>query len=377
MPWRERTIMSEKREFVMLASQQNANIRALSRRFGVSPTTAYELLRRYRTSGENGLRERSRRPFSSPSRTDEELVRVILQIRDETHWGARKIARRVRDLGLGAVHHSTVHSILQRHDRVDRMASEAHQAFQRFEHERANDLWQMDFKGWFRTGAGPCHPLTIVDDHSRFALCLRACADQTTSTVEQQLRSVFEHYGLPWRMTMDNGSPWGDDGTRRLTKLTALLVRLGIRVSHSRPYHPQTQGKDERFHRTLNDELLRWTSFRDLNETQRQFDRWRNRYNLERPHEALGMDAPVRHYQPSLRSMPLTLPAIEYESDASVRRVDIAGYIKFRGRKILVGRGCSGLPVAVRPTLRDGAFDVFFCHHRVVQIDLHHVTNDD
>jgi transposase InsO family protein len=377
MPWMERTTMSEKREFVRLASQAGANIRALCRSFGVSPTTAYELLRRYRTSGENGLRERSRRPFSSPSATDEKLVRVILAIREETHWGARKIARRMRDLGHTPVPHaSTVHSVLKRNGCIDAQRSEQHSAWRRFEHELPNDLWQMDFKGWFKTATGLCHPLTIVDDHSRYALCLRACADQTGTTVEAQLRRVFERYGLPWRMTMDNGSPWGDDGTRRLTKTTAFLVRLGIRVSHSRPYHPQTQGKDERFHRTLDDELLRWTTFRDLDETQRQFDRWRDRYNLERPHEALGMDAPVSHYQPSQRLMPSALPPIEYEAGAEVRKVDAYGYISFGGLKIRVGRGCSGLPVALRPTTTDGVLDVFFCHHRVMQINLHHTVND-
>ncbi|HET7712197.1 MAG TPA: IS481 family transposase [Thermoanaerobaculia bacterium] len=371
MPWREATPMSEKREFVRLASQAEANIRALCRSFGVSPTTAYELLRRFKTSGDKGLQERSRRPLSSPSKTGEDLVRTILKIRDDTHWGARKIARRMRDLGYPAVHHSTVHSILQRSGRIDAETNREYHAWQRFEHPRPNDLWQMDFKGWFQTGTGICHPLTIVDDHSRYSVCLQACPDETAVTVEQQLVRVFDRYGLPWRMTMDNGAPWGDDGTYRLTKTTAMLVRLGIRISHSRPYHPQTQGKDERFHRTLEYELLRWTTFPDLDQAQREFDRWRDRYNFERPHESLGMDPPVRRYVPSPRQMPKALPAIEYESGVDVRQVDAYGYISFRGQKFRVGRGCSGFPVALRPSLSDGRFDVFFCHHRVVQIDLH------
>jgi transposase InsO family protein len=375
MPWTERTTMSEKSEFVRLASEPGANIRALCRSYGVSPTTAYELLRRYRANGDKGLRERSRRPLSSPSCTDEKLVRLILEIRDETHWGARKIARRLRDLGHAEPpHSSTIHSILRREQRL--MRDDRQQVWTRFEHPLPNDLWQMDFKGWFKTGTGVCHPLTVLDDHSRFSLCLHACADQTGVTVEERLRRVFIKYGLPWGMTMDNGSPWGDDGSRRLTRTTAYLVRLGIRVGHSRPYHPQTQGKDERFHRTLDDELLNWTSFRDLDEAQRQFDRWRDRYNLERPHEALGMDAPVRHYQPSARRMPSELPPIEYELGAEVRKVDGYGYISFHGQKVRVGRGCSGLPVVIRPHVDDGIFDVFFCHHQVVQFDLHHPSNN-
>jgi len=373
MPWMECSTMSEKREFVRLASQPGANVRALCRSFGVSPTTAYKLLSRFQTSGEDGLRERSRRPSSSPSKTDEKLVEVVLAIRDETHWGARKIARRMRDLKHEKVPHpSTIHSILDRSNRIEAAANEEHHIWKRFEHELPNDLWQMDFKGWFAIGSGTCHPLTIVDDHSRFCLCLQACPDQTANTVEQRLCRVFERYGLPWRMTMDNGSPWGDDGTRRLTKTTAFLVRLGIRVSHSRPYHPQTQGKDERFHRTLDQELLKWTTFRDLIEAQRKFDPWRDRYNLDRPHEALGMAVPATRYQPSPRQMPALLPPIEYESAAEVRKVDKYGYIGFHNRKVRVGRGCSGYPVAVRPTVDDGIFDVFFCHHHVVKFDLHH-----
>lgn len=377
MPWKDRTTMSEKREFVKLASQPGANIRALCHGFGVSPTTAYELLRRYRTNGSEGLRERSRRPLSSPSKTDQELEGVILALRDETHWGARKIARCLRKKGHRNVPHpSTIHSVLKRNNRIDAAASEERHHWQRFEHPLPNDLWQMDFKGWFRTGSGICHPLTVLDDHSRYGLALRACADETTETVEQQLTAIFQRYGLPWRMTMDNGSPWGDDGQYRITRTTAFLIRLGIRVSHSRPYHPQTQGKDERFHRTLDDELLRWTTFRDLEQAQRQFDRWRDRYNLERPHEALSMETPAEHYRPSSRLMPRTLPPIEYGENDEVRKVDIAGCIGFRGRSVRVGRGCAGLRVAVRPSTTDGLFDVFFCHHRVVQINLHNPIND-
>jgi transposase InsO family protein len=377
MPWMERSTMREKREFVTLASQPVANIRALCRSFGVSPTTGYELLRRYKTGGEDGLRERSRRPSSSPSQTDQKVVDTVLAIREQTHWGARKIARRMKNLNHADVPHpSTIHSILQRNDRIEGEANEEHHRWKRFEHELPNDLWQMDFKGWFALGNGTCHPLTIVDDHSRFSVCLQACADQKAITVEERLLSVFDRYGLPWRMTMDNGSPWGDDGTRRLTKTTAFLVRLGIRVSHSRPYHPQTQGKDERFHRTLDEELLKWITFRDLSEAQRKFDPWRDRYNLDRPHEALGMEVPASRYQPSPRRMPASLPPIEYETAAEVRKVDKYGYIGFRNQKIRVGRGCSGYPVVVRPTAADGIFDVFFCHHQLVQFDLREKTTE-
>lgn len=363
--------MEAKLEFVVLASKTGANIRELCRRFGVSPTTAYELLRRWRLDGDDGLRLRSRRPVSSPTKTASDVEEVVLQLRDETHWGARKLHQRLVDMGSPAAPpRSTINTILKRNGRIAAEESEKHTAWHRFEHDEPNDLWQMDFKGWIDTPAGRCNPLTILDDHSRYSIALRACPNQTTETVEAELARVFDMYGLPWRMSMDNGSPWGDDGAYRLTKLEVWLIRNGVKVSHSRPFHPQTQGKDERFHRTLDDELLKWTVLRDLADAQRQFDTWRNRYNHERPHEALAMQTPARRYAPSVRSRPPSLPSIEYGADDIIRKVDHYGKISFRNHVIRVGKGCADLPVAIRPTATDGVFDVFFCHQRVEVIDL-------
>ena len=370
MPW-ERDGMTAKREFVRLAEKAGINMRELCRRFGVSPTTGYEWLRRYREEGEAGLRERSRRPACSPAKTAEAVEAEVLTMRDQTHWGARKIHDRLMRLEAPVVPpRSTIHSILKRNGRIARDESSKHQAWQRFEHLEPNDLWQMDFKGWFETPGGRCNPLTILDDHSRYSVALRACPDQTTGTVQAELMRVFDRYGLPWRITVDNGSPWGDDGEHRLTKLEVWLIRLGVGVSHSRPFHPQTQGKDERFHRTLDDELLKWVVLRDLTDAQSQFDTWRDRYNHERPHQAISMQTPADRYAPSSRSLPSSLPPIEYGPDDIVRKVDHFGTISFRGRPFRIGKGCAGLPVAIRPTSSDGVFDVFLCHHWIIAINL-------
>ena len=224
--------------------------------------------------------------------------------------------------------------------------------------------------GAFVMGSGSCHALTVLDDHSRFSLALQACTNEQTATVQGGLISAFERYGLPWRMTMDNGSPWGDDGSGVLTKLTAWLIRQGVAVSHSRPYHPQTQGKDERFHQTLQHELVKWVVFGDLAEAQRAFDEWRDRYNLRRPHEGLDMKTPESRYRPSTRSYAPTLRPIEYDSSDQVRKVDQKGMISFLSRRVRVGKGCSGLPVAIRATDTDGKYGVFFCHQQIATIDL-------
>jgi hypothetical protein len=171
-------------------------------------------------------------------------------------------------------------------------------------------------------------------------------------------------------MTMDNGSPWGSNADPRFTSLTVWLIRIGIRVSHSRPYHPQTQGKDERFHRTLNVELLKNNSFRDLEHAQQRFDLWRNVYNLQRPHEALAMEVPATRYRPSSRSFPESLPAILYDSNVQVRKVQQGGEIWFRGRTFKIGNAFSGHPVALRPTPFEDVFDVVFCNQNITQIQL-------
>lgn len=372
--------MKAKREFIHLAllrgqtGQGKPNIRRLCGRFGVSRTAAYRLLARYAVEGEAALSERSRRPRRSPTRTPDAVVAAVLALRDETHWGAHKIAYVLERDGGGQrpPHRSTVNRILKRNGRITVEASEAATPFTRFEHPEPNDLLQMDFMGPFRTGQGACHSLTVLDDHSRFSLCLAACTNQQSQTVMAHLRAMFERYGLPYRMTMDNGSPWADTGRTELTRLAVWIIRLGVRISHSRPYHPQTQGKDERFHQTVQRELTNHRYFRTLPEVQRAFDRFRDRYNLIRPHESLGMAVPASRYRISDRSMPSELPPIEYPPGDIVRKVTASATIQFRGRLIRVGKACRGLTVGIRPTTTDGLFEVFLCGHKVRDIDLRH-----
>ena len=370
MPWNEKSAMEQRKEFVMLATQEGANIRQLCCRYKISQTTAYKWLERYQVLGLEGLEDRSRKPLNSPKRSIEAIETQILEARKmHPKWGARKLKRWLEDRGsIDLPSGSTVHAILKRHGQISALDSAAHQPWTRFEHPAPNDLWQMDFKGHFPLDTGRCHALTVLDDHSRYVVCLGALGDESFDATQMRLIGTFRRYGLPWRMTMDNGSPWGQPG--RYTRFELWLMCLGISVSHSRPYHPQTQGKDERFHRTLKAEVLQGQSFRDLTHTQKIFDRWLPVYNQERPHNALDLNTPASRYAASPRAYPEKLPALEYNTGDEVRKVQSAGELHYRGNTYVLGQAFRGEKVGLRRTLCDHSLQVYFGIHHVANIAL-------
>lgn len=372
MPWLEVWAMDQRREFVRLAMQEGVNRRALCRRFGISADVGYKWLARHR-AGDEALADRSRRPHASPRRSDGVIAAQVLAVRDaHPAWGARKIARCLERDGVTAPAISTVHEILRRNDRIVPPPGGVVQSLQRFEKAAPNQLWQMDFKGYIKLTNGVlCHPLTMIDDHSRYALCVGACANQQSLTVREQLIRTFQRYGLPDAFFLDNGSPWGDPSGSRWTGLRVWLLRLGVEVLYARPYHPQSRGKNERFHRTLKAELFALRRFADFPEMQRAFDAWRTLYNLERPHEALGMDVPASRYRPSLRSMPDRLAEIDYDEGEILRRVsETKSAISFKGRSWHVPQAFRGQRLAIRPQSQDGQYGIFFGSHHVATLDL-------
>jgi len=372
MPWMEQSTMSLKLELVTLAKQPDANLRELCRRFGVSPKTAYKWLDRYAQGGVIALAEHSRRPHRSPTRSDDQVEQLVCEMRTRhPAWGGRKIRARLLALGHAPVPAtSTITGILRRHGLLDPDESAKHTPWIRFEHPNPNDLWQMDFLGDFPTDQERCHSLTILDDHSRYCVGVRACGNQKTETVRGNLIDRFRRYGLPRRILCDNGSPWGHAGEHRHTQLSAWIMRLGIGVSHGRAYHPQTQGKDERFHRTLRAEAIGARRFVDLVDVQRCYDPWRDVYNFQRPHEALEMATPASRYAPSPRPFPETLPPIEYGPGDVVRKLRADGYLKYRGVLYGISQAFARQPVALRATSQEHLLDIYFCHQKVATIDI-------
>ena len=387
MPWKDLTVLDQRLDLIALTHSGALSMSEACRRLGISRKTGYKWLARAQLTtaeaapgGEavraevqvDRLRDRSRRPANSPSRTSGEIEAAVLQVRREhPAWGGRKIAHVLgRDCGL-QIAPSTVTHVLHRHGLISGEASAAATPWHRFEHRRPNSLWQMDFKGHFAMDAGRCHALTVLDDHSRFNLTLHASSNQLRETVQAALHRAFSTYGLPDRINVDNGSPWGSSGQGEFTGLSAWIVRLGVDLTYSAPLHPQTNGKDERFHRSLKAEVL-YRRYVDIGEVQRVFDRWRTVYNFERPHQALGMQTPSQRYQPSTRPMPTTLPEIAYPSDDLVRKVDSDGRISVHGHEVLLSRALAGHPVALRSEegRADGVYEIYFCHHKLKEIDL-------
>ena len=362
--------MREQREaFLAAAGVEGANVRAACRASGISPTTGYKWLGRA-TAGD--IEERSRRPRHSPAATPADLETAVLMVRSEhPTWGGRKIHHALRLQGVEAPQPSTITGILHRHGLIAAEESEKRRRYQRFEKAAPNELWQMDFKGHFAlAGGGRCNPLTVVDDHSRYGVVLAACADERRSSVVAALTSAFRRYGLPDRMLMDNGPPWGKDFAHRHTKLTAWLMRLGIEPIHGRPFHPQTQGKNERFNGTLKREVIAGVAFTDLAAVQRRFDAWLRLYNHERPHQGIGDVVPACRYRKAERSLPERLPAIVYDADCLVRRVSEGGCISLGNRRRFISFAFVGHPVGLRPTARDGVFEVMFCSYRIGTVDV-------
>lgn len=330
MPWKEETVERQRTNFILLVNEEGCNFSAVCREFGITRKTGYKWMERYR-QGES-LGNQSRAPYFRPRQTPAEMEELILSVRiNHPTWGPRKILRNLADKGNdGLPAASTVASILKRNGFVTPEQSACHTPVKRFERDEPNDLWQMDFKGHFGMCDGNrCHPLTIKDDHSRNLLCLDAYDNEQWISVKGSLDRVFRENGLPNSILCDNGAPWGNS-KQGYTLFELMMMQMDILPIHGRPLHPQTQGKDERFHRTLNEDVLKRIPIRNLIHAQEVFDAYRIEFNTERPHEALDLDVPAKHYRKSKRAMPERLLEPEYDVGKTLRKVNYKGYISIQ-----------------------------------------------
>lgn len=343
MPWSERKKSELREEFASVYEAGKTNMATLCREYGISRKTGYKWLERYRAGEELG--DHPRRPVNGPNKTPVETERAILEIREKhPAWGARKIQRLLQNRGESVPPSiSTVGNILRRNDLISPQASARSRPHKRFARKNPNELWQMDFKGDFLLENGKrCYPLTLLDDCSRYSLCLEAMPNQRWEGVKCKLTGLFEQYGLPDTILSDNGPPWGNGQSHGMTRFEVWMMMLDILPIHGRALHPQTQGKEERFHRTMDEELLSIIELKDLRHAQREFDCFRETYNTQRPHEALGMDFPCDHYNSSPRCLPRKLEEPEYEENALICQVSGKGVARLNGREYYIGAPLSG-----------------------------------
>ena len=364
MPWKRMEVRAQRVEFVVRALRGGEPLSRLCQEFGISRPTGYKWLERYRASGVEAIAERSRRPLHSPTQTAAELEMRIVALRQlYLDWGARKLAVLLTRQGI-EVPTSTVHRVLLRHGLVrdqDRHAA----ATGRFERARPNELWQMDFKGpkqWPRAMT----PLSVIDDHSRYLVALEATARPDGRLVQRHLERAFWECGLPEAMLMDHGTPWWNwQSFAGSTQLGLWLMRQGIQLHFSGVRHPQTQGKVERFHGSLERAL----NCRGLPASKHQqwLDDYRREHNHIRPHEALGMQTPASRWQPSPRRYNPQPPAWEYPEGAWTLKVDCQGTIDIGGQRFRIAKTLAGERVRIAPV--EDHFLVYYCNTLVRELD--------
>lgn len=342
--------MNQRTEFVLRAVQTD-NFRALCQEYGISPKTGYKWKERFLAEGLGGMGEHSRRPKHSPEGLSEGVVCEIVRLKQKhRYWGARKL----RDI-YGRVHpevpsESSFKRVLERAGMVEHRQLRSRQAAGRLFSERKakapNEVWTVDFKGWwYGAGGRRCEPLTVRDEFSRYVLEVRAVANARTETVRECFEKLFQQHGLPGAIRSDNGAPFASrNGILGLSRLSAWWLVLGIDLERGRPACPQDNGGHERLHLDVAREL----SGERPTEQQAAFDEWRKTFNQERPHEALAMKRPGEVYRPSERRYEGTPQDLSY-AKMGARRVHRMGYISWRDQQVFVSAALGGWSVGVEP----------------------------
>ena len=368
MPWKDKTVEELRKEFVE-AAQDCSNFSSLCREFGITRATGYKWLERYENN--ESLSDRSRRPKITANKTPEAIETRIIEARTvHPGWGAKKIKVSLENKGIEMPCVKTVNNILNRYGCISKEESLKHKAFTRFEKERCNEMWQTDFKGEFKMQDGNyCFPLDIFDDHSRFVIRIKP-SESTSNLVLPTFREAFYEYGMPDSVLSDNGAQFA--GFRQgYTQFEKWLMNHDVLPIHGRIKHPQTQGKIERFHRAMNQELLKHYIPKDISDAERIFNEWRNCYNNERPHEALGMKCPSDVYVPSERAYQDQVDKYEYSGKYHVIKVNNWGYVRFDSWQIYLSETMIGEHIEFRPNSNGDTFIACYRNFAIGEFDVH------
>jgi putative transposase len=354
MPWREVCPMQERMRFIMAVLEQADSMAALCEEFFVSRKTGYKWLARYRERGAAGLEEVSHAPARVPWAISPAHAQAIIGLRRaHPSWGPRKLRAKLltRAPEQRWPAPSTMGELLKREGlsapRKRRRCAIPNSTALRTP-LGANDIWGIDFKGWFRTGDGArCDPLTVTDAFSRYLLCTQVLTPPDGERCRSELERVFREYGLPAIIRSDNGAPFASVGAGGLSKLSVWWVKLGITPERIAPGQPQQNGRHERMHGTMKPETASPPA-ENLAAQQRRFDHFRQEFNHDRPHEALGQNPPAQYYQPSPRAYPSRLEDPAYPADYQLRRVRSNGEIKWQGELVFIGEALINQVIGLR-----------------------------
>jgi putative transposase len=381
MPWSETSTMDQKTQFIADYLREVLSVTELCELYGISRKTGYKWIDRYIHNGPAGLEEYSRRPHQTPNQTAPEIIEALLEIRRRhPTWGAKKLLPILhkRHPNWELPGRSTVCAILNRNGLVPKKRRRRHIGHPGKPSSQMlapNDIWCADFKGHFKTGNGVyCYPLTVTDGYSRYLLCCQGLHSTAVAGVKPIFTRLFKEYGLPQRIRSDNGVPFATTTLARLSSLSAWWVRLGILPDLIEPGKPQQNGRHERMHRTLKAETTKPPAG-NLTAQQRKFNRFREEFNTERPHEALDQETPASVYVPSRREMPDKLPPLEYPDRFELRYVSANGGIRWNKGWVNVSVVCAGEYVGLEE-IDDGVWNVYFgplklgrFHERLMRIE--------
>lgn len=371
MPWEERTANQMRKEFVERVLAQEKSKSSLCREYGISRPTGDKWIARY-LAGES-LEDQNRAPHGIPGKTPDETEKLILAYRQEhPAIGATKIRKILENKGYTQLPSTrTVNNILKRNGMITREASLAATPIQRFEKGSPNEMWQGDYKGHFAMKNNQrCHPLNIIDDCTRFNLCCEAQRGETFEEIKPVMVRLFREYGLPFSFLCDNGNPWGTAQSTGFTRFEVWLMEIGILTLHGRIIHPQTQGKEESFNRSMTRELLKHTVIEDFPDAQQKFDTYREFYNYERPHHALNLETPGKKYVKSSKAYPEEISLWEYPEGCQIRKVKETGYFTWNGQGYFLSEAFGGKEIAVRPSHIEGCISLFFRQFHIGRINV-------
>ena len=371
MPWEARSKAMLREEFVKEVLAKQGTKSELCRKYGISRPTGDKWIERY-LKGES-LDDKSKAPFKTANRISADMERQIVEYRNKyPAIGAVKIRRMMLDEGYRNLPSTgTFNNVFKRNGLIEKQDSENATPYQHFEKDEPNEMWQADFKGHFAMENGErCHPLNIIDDCTRFNLCCDPLPNETFDGILPSMKRIFEEYGLPKIFLCDNGNPWGTVQSTGFTRFEIWLMDLGILTIHGRIRHPQTQGKEERYNRSMTRELLRQTTFKDFSDAWVKCAEYRKFYNEKRPHYALNLETPASKYIPSPRKYTANPEPWEYGSEYKLVKVKSTGFFNYGGQGYFLSEAFGGRQIAIRDSAKPDCITLVYRNFKIGRINV-------